>query len=241
MGKEKLTDTQRDYNKAYKNVINRIEKMKSQGYEFSDKQIPKKLVRPQKKSIENLKSLTKKELASQKQTKFTYVDESGQQKTVSGSEGLKHQRSVSAKGGWETRKRREKNDFIYDLYNGSYGHILLDRIKELVGEYLEHQDSGVRSRAIKIANLITELETEDEIGLIFALESVNENDVIDLIDTAFTAYPEVDHGDAERAVTELEALLRGRALTMGELIERQNEADREEFAEYDETEPLPFW
>lgn len=237
MAKKGLTQTQKDYNKAYKNVINRIEKMKSQGYVFSEKQIPKKLTRPQQKSIENLKKLTKKELASQKQTKFTYKDEAGQQKTVTGSEGISLQRSEAVKKSWETRRH---NDLI-EFYNGSYGHILFERIKDLVGEFSEHQDAGVRDRANRIGDLLEQLEAEDEMSLIFALESVNESEVIELIDTAFTAYPEVDYGDAERAVTQLEALLRGRALTMGELIERQTQADREEFAEYDDTEPLPFW
>lgn len=234
MAKKGLTQTQKDYNKAYKNVINRIEKMKSQGYVFSDKQIPKKLSRPQQKSIENLKKLTKKELASQKQTKFTYKDESGQTKTVSGSEGLKIQQSEAGKKGWEKRRKKDSPPII------PLGEIILNELYALGVENQSNSNSSIRRRATHYLALLDRLSNENHAEFIKHLEALNKQEVFEVARKALKYY----YGDDSEGwayLDELEFLLTNRALTLAELQERQTQADREEFAEYDDTEPLPFW
>lgn len=62
MARKKLTDIQKEYNKAYKRIQNFINRNTKKGYIFNEKDIPKKLSRPTKKSIEKIKAFNTKDL-----------------------------------------------------------------------------------------------------------------------------------------------------------------------------------
>lgn len=230
MAKAKPFQSQREYEKWYTKVEKRIGKLEKEGYTFDPKQLPKELERANKKSVENIKSYTEKKLKNLSKT--TYTTEEGE--IVSGKEGAKIQASERAKKGWEKRK---KDGTLPPHPEGWY---ILEELRRISIEALERYgyDKGVQERCEYYDNLLNRLESED--GFYSRLEQMNREELFTVASNATTYYGYNDEA-GWTAMNELESILTNRALTLGDLVKRQQKMDERDFYEAESDEPLPFW
>lgn len=226
MPKVGLTDIQREYEKEFKKYEERLSRVEEQGYTVKHKK--SKLNVPKRKSIEQLKELNVKEIKESKGTTFTFTTPEGIQKTVSGKEGAKIQRSEAAKKGWETRRKKAPP-------KESVGEILWNELYDIATENSEHPSLRIRKNSARLISILNRHRDEDSFRV---LEQLNREELLSMAREAMHYNPK-DNSSQNMALIELEILLSEKAMSMAEIQKREEEEDEEEWESIDE-EGIPF-
>lgn len=193
------------YNRARKNLENRIRKMQERGYIFNEKQLNRALpARPKhitKQTIETLKKRNERFLSEHSSY---YNPDTG--RIVSGRRGREIEYS---KRGKEAAERRKKQIADVDA--------LIDGMRQLINAYREID--GHMSAAARLESALNVELATDKKRLYKRLAELNREDRDSLLSDVefFLKYSPEDN--AENAWSDkILPILTGRALTMGDLV-----------------------
>lgn len=161
--KRELSALEQEYKKQRRRVKQLVGRLEKRGYKVPETIIPKQPKRITQKSVQRLEKITSEYIYGHRKTK--YVTESG--KAVKGTEGVKIERSRSAKKGHETRKvmKQEIERITSDITN------LKDTAKQrgylFPKGYLEDIEKRIQTMTVEDLKKVTEAEILSSKGVMF--------------------------------------------------------------------------
>lgn len=222
----------REYNRELNKVLNRIMKLRSEGYIIHERNVPKP--KPEKKitpsELQRLKKYKESYIKNLRGTK--YKTRTG--KIVSGAKGEEIQRSEASKKGWRERKEREKRERFIRL-----GDALINSIRHEIAEgraqipMIKSQEraQGYHDRCNLLDGTL-DIELSDRPGqLMERLGKVNESVAVERTQIACRYDRGATEGEAWSAALQMLGILRGQSLTMAELKDTAGEVDVYEYFE----------
>ena len=214
----------REYRRELRKVLNRIEKLQSEGYVIPSKYIPKH---------KSEKYITKREIERLKKYKETYIKNmrgtkyrTREGKMVSGAKGEEIQRSEASKKGWRERRWREEVNRTATI---QLGEALLDAINreidEGIGQITMIRDASRREgywqRCLLMRTTLNEALMDNREGLLLRLGRENETVAVERTQIACRYDRGATEDEAWGACTEMLQILRGRRFTLRELAQME--------------------
>lgn len=130
--KNKLSPTQKAYQKERKRISRFIKEASKRGYKFSETALPKEVKRPTKASIQKLKRISPSTLYE----KAAFIIPTTGEK-VSGVEGRKYERSKAAEKGLRTKRAKSQEIILSPPsdYAPNYADIALINFEDLISSW----------------------------------------------------------------------------------------------------------
>lgn len=240
----KQSSIQKEYSKQVSRIKAFIRRAEKRGYRFEKDIIPAKPKRITKASIRKLKEI--KPITLYK--KSTYLSESGY--IISGVQGRKEERSISAKKGlikrqlkktipgkilsWEEERSIKDDQIKKDLQAQkrlrmmfTKGNIIYNNILDLINEI----DKSHKKAAEKLRKLLDSQINQFGKDKVMLSLSQNETEVMELIDVTLRYNPGDDRHDT--AIRELYTLFKGEIPTSQDMKDLQDSIDAD--LSYDES------
>lgn len=240
----KQSPIQKEYSKQVSRIKAFIRRAEKRGYRFEKDIIPAKPKRITKASVRKLKEI--KPITLYK--KSTYLSESGD--IISGVQGRKEERSISAKKGvikrqlkktipgkilsWEEERRIKDEQIKKDLQAQrqlrmvfTKGNIIYNNILDLINEI----DKSHKKAAEKLRKLLDSQINQFGKDKVMLSLSQNEAEVMELIDVTLRYNPGDDRHDT--AIRELYTLFKGEIPTSQDMKDLQDLIDAD--ISYDES------
>lgn len=203
------------YRKAVSNFFRKVRSMARRGYVIGAvlPEEPKKITEASVRRI--------KKISANLYKKSYFVTEEGE--VISGEEGRKYERSMSAKKAAETRKRKKQESSIrYDWQ------IAFDWLEGIIKQVEERGMERVANAIRDIVDAAVIRTSEREVGMIIVSQ---QGEVLQSIQEIAEAFYSAQSGKYSYAVSKLSQLLGGGAITAAQFSEYES-ADEDGEYEY---------